>query len=222
MLRARIAEACEADSPFDGEVEADESCFGARRVRGVRGRGARGKTIVFGLLKRVGKVYTRIVPDVTRRTSMQAIEGKVSKDSTMYTDGFAPLRRPGRLGLQAPLRGEPRRERVRRAGQPGQPHRRHRGLLGIRQEQAGKIPGCTQGGLLPPSEGMRVQVQHAGAGHVQIHASGTPGKAPKLGKPLKVSRSRSSGGRSRASARAAPRPSGRGPGRAPRPRRPPS
>ena len=90
MLRARIAEACEADSPFDGEVEADESCFGARRVRGVRGRGARGKTIVFGLLKRVGKVYTRIVPDVTRRTSMQAIEGKVSKDSTMYTDGFAP------------------------------------------------------------------------------------------------------------------------------------
>ena len=41
MLRARIAEACEADSPFDGEVEADESCFGARRVRGVRGRGAR-------------------------------------------------------------------------------------------------------------------------------------------------------------------------------------
>lgn len=31
---------------------------------------------------------------------------------------------------------------------------------------------------------MRVQVQHAGAGHVQIHASGTPRKAPKLGKPL--------------------------------------
>ena len=41
MPRARIAEACEADSPFDGEVEADESYFGARRVRGVRGRGAR-------------------------------------------------------------------------------------------------------------------------------------------------------------------------------------
>ena len=59
LLRVRIAEICEADSPFDGEVEADESYFGARRVRGVRGRGARGKTIVFGLLKRGGKVYTR-------------------------------------------------------------------------------------------------------------------------------------------------------------------
>lgn len=48
MPRARIAEACEADSPFDGEVEADESHFGARRVRGARGRGARGEAIVSG------------------------------------------------------------------------------------------------------------------------------------------------------------------------------
>ena len=34
MPRARIAEACGADGPFDGEVEAGESHFGARRVRG--------------------------------------------------------------------------------------------------------------------------------------------------------------------------------------------
>ena len=90
MPRARIAEACEADSPFDGEVEADESHFGARRARGVRGRGARGETIVFGLPKRGGKVCTRIVPDVTRETLMQVIEGKASKDPIMYADGFAP------------------------------------------------------------------------------------------------------------------------------------
>ena len=44
-LRERIAELCEAESPFtNGEVELDESYFGARRVRGIRGRGARGKT----------------------------------------------------------------------------------------------------------------------------------------------------------------------------------
>lgn len=89
MLRARIAEICERDSPFEGEVEADESYFGPRRVRGRRGRGAGRKVIVFGLLKRGDKVYTQIVPDVSRRTLMQVIEGKVSKDSTMYTDGFA-------------------------------------------------------------------------------------------------------------------------------------
>lgn len=89
MPRARIAEACGADGPFDGEVEAGESHFGARRVRGVRGRGARGETIVFGLLGRGGKVCTRIVPDVARGTSMRVIEGKASKDSIMYADGFA-------------------------------------------------------------------------------------------------------------------------------------
>lgn len=87
-FRERIVEICERESPFAGEVEADESYFGARRVRGKRGRGARGKTIVFGLLKRGGKVYTQIVPDASRATLRQVIEEKVDKDSTMYTDGF--------------------------------------------------------------------------------------------------------------------------------------
>ena len=89
MPRARIAVACEADSPFDGEVEADESHFGARRARGVRGRGARGETIASGLPRRGGKVCTRIVPDVTRETLMQVIEGKASRDPIMCTGGFA-------------------------------------------------------------------------------------------------------------------------------------
>lgn len=81
-------ELCEQKSPFTGEVEVDESYFGAKRVRGKRGRGAQGKTIVFGLLKRGDKVYTQIVPDVKRSTLMQVISGKVDKDSVMYTDGF--------------------------------------------------------------------------------------------------------------------------------------
>ena len=47
-IRLRIAEHCEAESPFEaGEVEIDESYFGARRVRGVRDRGARGKAYCF-------------------------------------------------------------------------------------------------------------------------------------------------------------------------------
>lgn len=59
-IRQRLAEECQRASPFSGEVEVDECDFGARRVRGKRGRGASGKTPVFGLLKRNGKVYTRI------------------------------------------------------------------------------------------------------------------------------------------------------------------
>ena len=37
------------DSKDIGEFEVDESYFGAKRVRGKRGRGAAGKTPVFGL-----------------------------------------------------------------------------------------------------------------------------------------------------------------------------
>ena len=51
-IRRLIARFCEQDSPVSGQVEVDESFFGARRVTGKRGRGAYGKTIVFGLLTR--------------------------------------------------------------------------------------------------------------------------------------------------------------------------
>jgi transposase-like protein len=37
-------------------------------VRGKRGRGAVGKTIVFGLLKRGNCVYTEIVPNACKAT----------------------------------------------------------------------------------------------------------------------------------------------------------
>ena len=42
---------------LSGEVEADESYLGGVR-KGKRGCGAAGKIVVFGLLKRSGKVYT--------------------------------------------------------------------------------------------------------------------------------------------------------------------
>ena len=51
-IRQRIAQCCELESPLQNAVEVDESHFGAQRVRGKRGQGAYGKTIVFGVLKR--------------------------------------------------------------------------------------------------------------------------------------------------------------------------
>jgi len=55
-LRIRVAQVCDASPPFSGEVEVDESYFDARRVCEKKGRGAGGKTIVFGILERQGKV----------------------------------------------------------------------------------------------------------------------------------------------------------------------
>ena len=83
-----MAAICENQSPFSGEVEVDESWFGARRVKGKRGRGAYGKTIVFGIYKRNGKVYTEIVPDCSKRTLQALIRGKVTVASVIYSDGW--------------------------------------------------------------------------------------------------------------------------------------
>ena len=86
-LREIIAYELEAQSGdvFDGEIEVDESYFGGTR-KGKRGRGAAGKVPVFGLLKRGGKVYTKIIPDASTATLMPIIERKVIPDSIVYSD----------------------------------------------------------------------------------------------------------------------------------------
>ena len=71
-----------------GEFELDESYFGAKRVRGKRGRGAAGKTPVFGLLKRDGNVYVEIVENCSRAQLMPIIQGKILEGSTIHTDGW--------------------------------------------------------------------------------------------------------------------------------------
>ena len=88
-IRYRVAEEAERASPFSNcKIEVDESYFGARRVRGKRGRGAGNKTIVFGIYKRNGKVYTEIVPNVQKKTLQNIIRGKVSLDSVIHSDGW--------------------------------------------------------------------------------------------------------------------------------------
>ena len=87
-IRKRIATFSEQESPFSGEVEVDESYFGARRVKGKRGRGAYGKTIVFGIFKRQGKVYTEIVPNCRRDTLQGVIRGRVDLESVIHSDGW--------------------------------------------------------------------------------------------------------------------------------------
>jgi ISXO2-like transposase domain len=90
LIRQAVAAHCERESPFSGDVELDESYFGARRVRGKRGRGARGKTIVFGIYKRNGRVYTEIVPNC-KKASIQAIMDAIAKKfggSFIYEGGW--------------------------------------------------------------------------------------------------------------------------------------
>jgi len=86
-LRELITEKIADDTPFDGEIELDESYFGGMR-KGKRGRGAAGKIPVFGLLKRGGKVYTAVVLDTKGTTLKAIICRKIRPDSIVYTDSY--------------------------------------------------------------------------------------------------------------------------------------
>lgn len=86
-IRQMIAFELDDESPFYGEVEVDESYFGGHR-KGVRGRGAAGKVPVFGILKRKGKVYTKVIPDASSDTLIPIIERKVLPDSIVYSDSW--------------------------------------------------------------------------------------------------------------------------------------
>ena len=74
---------------FEGSVELDESYFVGRR-KGRRGRGAAGKVVVFGILKRNGRVYTVVVVDNAKSdTLMPVIKQKILPDSIVYTDSLS-------------------------------------------------------------------------------------------------------------------------------------
>ena len=88
QIRCQIALACESGSPLKGAVEIDESYSRPRRVRGKKGRGAGKKIVVFGVLKRQGKVYTQIVPNASRAVLKGVIEARIDPDSTVYSDGW--------------------------------------------------------------------------------------------------------------------------------------
>ena len=73
---------------FAGHIELDESYFGGYR-KGLKGRSTKQKIPVFGMLKRGGKVYTQIVPDVKSSTLRKIIQDRTTLESVLYSDGFA-------------------------------------------------------------------------------------------------------------------------------------
>jgi len=87
-IRLRIAAVCEAKKPFKGEVEVDESYFGPKRVKGKKGRGALGKTIVFGILEREKEVVTEVVPNCKAKTLQKVIKGRINLESVIHSDGW--------------------------------------------------------------------------------------------------------------------------------------
>ena len=70
-----------------GEIIVLELEAGDKR-KGKRGRGAAGKIPVFGVLKRGGRVYTKIISDASSETLIPIIKRKVIPDSIVYSDSW--------------------------------------------------------------------------------------------------------------------------------------
>ena len=87
-VRERIADYCCSESQLSEIIEVDESYFGAKRIRGKRGRGASGKVKVFGLLKRGDRVYTQIVSNCSRKTLQTIIKERININSEIHSDGW--------------------------------------------------------------------------------------------------------------------------------------
>ncbi|MDI9633613.1 MAG: IS1595 family transposase [Methanolinea sp.] len=88
VRKAIIEYLARTDDILKGELEADEAYFGGKR-KGNRGRGAAGKTILFGILERKGKISVSIVKDVSAESLMTETVKRVRRGSIVYTDKWA-------------------------------------------------------------------------------------------------------------------------------------
>ena len=82
---------------LSGHVEADETYSGGVR-KGKRGRGAKGKTPVFGMAERQGRIRAEVVGDVKRKILLPLLEKHVEKGSRVSTDEFGGYVGIGRAG----------------------------------------------------------------------------------------------------------------------------
>jgi transposase len=97
-LREIIYHVCELEgAKLSGEIEIDEAYFGGRR-KGQRGRSIGHKSVVFGLLERDGRVYTKVVYTVSAEELMGIIRTKTRKGSVYFTDSFKSYNSLKRFG----------------------------------------------------------------------------------------------------------------------------
>lgn len=97
-MQVKIKEMMQELPPFmSGEVEADETMVGGKR-KGKRGRGAAGKTVVFGKLERSSKkVATAVVPNVKAATLLPHFTDNVAKGTKLITDELKSYRKIARI-----------------------------------------------------------------------------------------------------------------------------
>jgi transposase len=87
IRKAVTANSVDGEILLQGEIEADETYFGGKR-KGKRGRGARNKIPVFGILERKGIVKVKVLRNVTAEEILNHTIKTVRRGSIVYTDKF--------------------------------------------------------------------------------------------------------------------------------------
>ena len=113
LFRERIAAACDAQAKLSGVVEVDESYFGGRHAPGRRGRGTRGKVIVFGMCKRDGQVRAEAVANCRKAMLGAVLRAKAGLASVIHSDAFSSYNSVAALGDRLHHRVHHRREFAR-------------------------------------------------------------------------------------------------------------
>ena len=105
LSRIRLA-AGNGDNLLKGIVEADETYIGGKekfkhsKKKSRAGRGAAGKTPVFGLVERNGRVVARVVDNTKTDTLFDIFKKHVAKDATVYTDEFTSYDNLSNIGYE--------------------------------------------------------------------------------------------------------------------------
>lgn len=100
QIRQYMAET-DGTPPMTGHVEVDETYIGGRRKgrkQGFTGRGAKGKTIVFGILERGGELFTKVVPNASQKSLIPPIFENVKAGTIISSDEWPPYKMLPRLG----------------------------------------------------------------------------------------------------------------------------
>jgi len=109
LLQACCAQVEQLRDPFEGAIECDETTFGGAR-KGKRGWGAAGKVIVFGLIKRNGRVKAMPIPVHNREAIMREIDAHTREGALYYTDAwqaYATLKLRGEHVMIRKEKGDP-------------------------------------------------------------------------------------------------------------------
>ena len=93
QIRKHMAQV-DGDPPLTGHVEIDETYIGGKKpkIQGFTGRGAKGKTVVMGILERDGEVFTKVVPSAGRKSLIPPIIERLKAGTRISTDEWGPYR----------------------------------------------------------------------------------------------------------------------------------